>query len=114
MGGPLPDMAGKLLFLPGRCNTRKYYNCYSSTNYVLLGLLLAAKSGASSWDGYKQMSGIQPAATQFAKLDFAVTGSPADFTKVHGYDTTHYNHNNKSYGHVVKPALCRIYASCND
>ena len=90
--------AGKLLFTPGFCNTRKYYNCYSSTNYVLLGcaprtafppsahapayaqphahlsvhsrssrsLLLAAKSGAETWDDYTQMAGIQPAASQAA------------------------------------------------
>ena len=25
-----------------------------------------------------------------------MTGNPSDYTKVHGYDVTHYNHNNKS------------------
>jgi CubicO group peptidase (beta-lactamase class C family) len=45
---------GKLDFSPGICDKAKYYNCYSSTNYVLLGLLLANHAGVDSWADYKQ------------------------------------------------------------
>ena len=42
-----------LLFPPGTCDRAKYYNCYSSSNFVLLGLLLANHYGASSWSAFK-------------------------------------------------------------
>jgi len=86
---------GKLLFPPGVCDTKKYYNCYSSTNYVLLGLLLAQAAGAAGWEAYQQ-KGAFPAsvlANDFADIQFAVTGAPSAYTSVRGYDTTHYNNN---------------------
>lgn len=43
---------GKLDFTPGKCDRLRYFNCYSSTNYVLLGLLLANHAGAESWEEY--------------------------------------------------------------
>ena len=41
---------GYLDFTPGT------YRTYSSTNFVLLGLLLAALTNASTWDAYMQSS----------------------------------------------------------
>ncbi|KAL3931254.1 MAG: hypothetical protein SGPRY_001200 [Prymnesium sp.] len=41
----LPWVRRPLLFPAGTCDVRKYYNCYSSTNYVLLGMLLAQHFG---------------------------------------------------------------------
>merc|ERR1712166_1388246 len=32
---------GRLDFTPGTCDTARYGNCYSSTNFVLLGMILA-------------------------------------------------------------------------
>lgn len=84
---------GALLFRPGHCPRYKYYNCYSSTNYVLLGLLLASHAGADSWEEYAQASGLRPAVADFANLSFAVAGPPAAWTPVVGYDETHYNGN---------------------
>jgi len=82
-----------LLFPPGTCDRQRYYNCYSSSNYVLLGLLLAAHYGAADWRSFNQADGIKPAVPDFSQLEFAVTGAPSQYTPVHGYDTTHYNRN---------------------
>jgi CubicO group peptidase (beta-lactamase class C family) len=85
---------GKLLFPPGRCDRLRYGNCYSSTNFVLLGLLLANHADASSWTTYDQKLALATIAHDFkSPLKFAVQGSPADFTDVHGYDVTTYNNN---------------------
>ena len=82
---------GSLQFSPGACDTRKYYNCYSSSNFVLLGLLLAQLAGADDWTTFAQQAPLAPAAPDFTDVQFAVTGAPAAFTGVKGYDTTHYN-----------------------
>lgn len=66
------------------------YNCYSSSNYVLLGLLLACQSGATSWDDYDQSSALAAVRPDLARAKFAVAGPPAAWTAVHGYDETHY------------------------
>jgi CubicO group peptidase (beta-lactamase class C family) len=87
---------GRLEFTPGVCNTHKYHNCYSSTNYVLLGLLLAAQSGADSWQDYSQAAALAPVLKDFSNLTFAVSGPPSAWTPVHGYDVTKYNGNNRS------------------
>jgi len=80
---------GSLEFTPGE-KTR-----YSSTNFVLLGLLLAQLTGASTWDAYEQRSLLDPlpAARRalYRQLAFAVHGAPANHTNVHGYDRTSYN-----------------------
>lgn len=62
---------------------------YSSTNFMLLGLILAAKSGASSWSDYRQ-GDVIPGGLRDA-FRFGVIGAPKDFTRVHGYDRTSYN-----------------------
>jgi CubicO group peptidase (beta-lactamase class C family) len=88
---------GKLLFSPGACDRQKYYNCYSSSNYVLLGLLLANEANATSgWKSYDQYSALAGARADFYNVSFAATGPPAEYTSVHGYDVTHYNNNTGS------------------
>lgn len=87
---------GKLQFAPGRCDRKKYYNCYSSTNYVLLGFLLAQKASAPSWDAYVQKQVLSKASHDFSSVQFAMHGPPAVYTPVHGYDTTHYNNNTRA------------------
>jgi hypothetical protein len=37
---------GHLLFPPGVCDKAKYGNCYTSTNFVLLGMVLANQVGS--------------------------------------------------------------------
>lgn len=84
---------GKLLFTPGKCDRMHYGNCYSSSNFVLLGLLLAHHSGASDWQSYDQHECFGPAKEDFSGVVFATNGPPTKYTSVRGYDTTHYNHN---------------------
>jgi hypothetical protein len=86
-----PGCACSRPLIAGTCNTKKYYNCYSSTNYVLLGLLLAAQDGASRYTDYDQKGGIKPALADFSHLRFAVEGAPAKYTPVSTfYCTTEY------------------------
>eukprot|EP00936_MAST-01D_sp_MAST-1D-sp1_P001314 g1314.t1 len=85
-----------LIFTPGSCDRQKYGNCYSSTNYVLLGLLLANHAGASSWETYDQHAAIKGAEADFHNMTFAVTGAPDAWTTMRGYDTTSYNNNTGS------------------
>ena len=70
---------------------RKYYNCYSSTNFLLLGLLLASHAGVESWEEYDQAKVLSAVSSDFDHLKFAVKGAPQAWTPVHGYDETHYN-----------------------
>jgi len=65
---------------PGTCGH------YSSTNYELLGLILAQQAGVSSWDEYKQASGL-PAdvLADMPTTVFPVHGLCSNFTQVHGY-----------------------------
>ena len=81
---------GKLLFAPGTCERRKYYNCYSSTNFVLLGLLLASVNDAPTWTDYDQATALAAVHSDFEHLQFAVAGAPEQWTPVHGYDETKY------------------------
>jgi len=62
---------------------------YSSTNFLLLGLVLAARSGAESWEEFDQGS-VLPLQLRH-QFQFATTGAPGDYTRVHGYDRTAYN-----------------------
>ncbi len=88
----LPWVAtGQLLYPPGTCDTKHYYNCYSSTNFVLLGLLLACQAGADDWQDYDQYAALGDFAKSLESLKFAVAGPPKTWTPVVGYDETHYN-----------------------
>jgi len=84
-------VTGKLLFPPGTCDKAKYFNCYSSTNYVLLGLLLACQAGVDDWQAYAQAQALADVAATLPSLQFAVHGPPKQWTPVVGYDQTHYN-----------------------
>jgi len=83
---------GKLNFTPGTCDRKHYGNCYSSTNFVLLGLILAQHSGAESWEKFEQISAMpEYVQKELKNTAFAVSSPPSSFTAVHGYDTTDYN-----------------------
>ena len=61
---------------------------YSSTNFVLLGLILAYHSGADSWDQYDQRSFLPPAvAKELPSVKYVRHGAPKDVTRLHGYDS---------------------------
>jgi CubicO group peptidase (beta-lactamase class C family) len=85
---------GRLEFFPGLRQS------YSSTNFVLLGLLLAALDEAPSWDAYDQRGTLDalPAARRdlYKAMEFAVHGAPSGWTSVHGFDRTSYNGQNAS------------------
>jgi len=75
---------GKLLYPPGS------YQSYSSTNFILLGLLLAAQANGPTSDveAYEQdgiFAGLKPG---FALPSFAVRGPPRNYTRVRGFDRT--------------------------
>jgi D-alanyl-D-alanine carboxypeptidase len=57
---------------------------YSSSNYELLGLILAQQSGKGSWDEYTQAEGL-PSFPEMTSTAFAVHGPCSDYTKVHAY-----------------------------
>lgn len=88
------------------CDRQKYYNCYSSTNYILLGLILAAHADAPSWSAYDQHGALQPVLGDFSNLSFAVTGAPSAYTAVRGYDVTHYNNNT---GAIDVADVCGVF-----
>jgi CubicO group peptidase (beta-lactamase class C family) len=95
-------------FVPGT------HASYSSTNYEILGLLLAAHTNGSSWRAYDQHSVI-PAALRQRYADtntsFALGGACSKYTDVHGYDISHIDISNFSSlggwtcGNVVTSAL---------
>ena len=58
---------------PGACDTRKYYNCYSSSNFVLLGLLPAQLAGADDWTTFAQQRRFAGGA-DFTDVQFAAPG----------------------------------------
>ena len=93
---------GKLDFPPGTDQS------YSSTNFVLLGLLLA-QLNHSTWTTFDQGAVIPPA----AKTDtvFAVKGGPSEYTNMHGFDRTAYNGNDPSAmpGRDISDVHC-VYA----
>lgn len=67
---------------------------YSSTNYILLGLILAAtqEPQINSWIDFKQSSFLpESLMSELATVVFGTRGNPLNYTKVHGYDMTSYN-----------------------
>lgn len=66
-----------------------WHKCYSSTNFMILGLILAEYSGESTWKSFDQSSFLPDSLK--GKFQFAVRGAPKDYTAVHGYDRTSYN-----------------------
>eukprot|EP00746_Dinoflagellata_sp_MGD_P012072 gnl/MRDRNA2_/MRDRNA2_125568_c0_seq1.p1 gnl/MRDRNA2_/MRDRNA2_125568_c0~~gnl/MRDRNA2_/MRDRNA2_125568_c0_seq1.p1 ORF type:complete len:444 (+),score=73.78 gnl/MRDRNA2_/MRDRNA2_125568_c0_seq1:73-1404(+) len=63
--------------------------CYSSTNFMLLGLILASHAGADTWTAFDQASFLPPYLK--SQIQFALKGAPADYDAAHGYDRTPYN-----------------------
>eukprot|EP00039_Didymoeca_costata_P030505 m.29934 g.29934 ORF g.29934 m.29934 type:complete len:438 (-) comp8152_c0_seq2:60-1373(-) len=77
---------GKLLWTPGT------YQDYSSTNFVLLGLVLANLTNATSWDTYSQSSFFPPdLLDSLPSVGFVRAGAPDSVSRMHGYDRTSYN-----------------------
>jgi len=65
--------------------------CYSSTNFMLLGLILLAHQQGSnkSWTDLDQKVFLPDYLKD--KLQFANVGTPSNYTDVHGFDRTSYN-----------------------
>uniref|UniRef100_A0A7S4W1H0 Beta-lactamase-related domain-containing protein n=1 Tax=Alexandrium monilatum TaxID=311494 RepID=A0A7S4W1H0_9DINO len=63
--------------------------CYSSTNFMLLGLVLAANAGDETWVTFNQSAFLPPELR--SEIHFANRGSPRDWDAVPGYDRTAYN-----------------------
>eukprot|EP00931_Biecheleriopsis_adriatica_P121813 TRINITY_DN9687_c0_g1_i1.p1 TRINITY_DN9687_c0_g1~~TRINITY_DN9687_c0_g1_i1.p1 ORF type:complete len:442 (-),score=86.60 TRINITY_DN9687_c0_g1_i1:21-1346(-) len=63
--------------------------CYSSTNFMLLGFILAAQAGSESWTDFDQSAFLPPSLQ--GRIKFANRGSPKDYGAAHGYDHTSYN-----------------------
>eukprot|EP00754_Rhynchopus_humris_P040234 Rhum_TRINITY_DN23289_c0_g1::Rhum_TRINITY_DN23289_c0_g1_i1::g.177627::m.177627/K01286/E3.4.16.4; D-alanyl-D-alanine carboxypeptidase len=77
---------GHLLYPPGTKQS------YSSTNFMLLGLIAASQEGEWTWDKYDQKTPIpEDLKADFAETHFAVHGAPSEYTDVHGFDRTTYN-----------------------
>lgn len=77
--------------------------CYSSTNYILLGLVLSRFAQVSDWMELDQAKSL-PTYLQ-DEIAFAKDGSPSSLGVVPGYDRTSYNmprgvHNDHDNGHV--------------
>merc|ERR550537_1223490 len=74
------DPSDSFSCMPGTCGE------YSSTNYLLLGLMLAQASGSQHWKQYDQSSFL-PAHVrrQMPSTVFPLEGKLRDFTDVHAY-----------------------------
>jgi CubicO group peptidase (beta-lactamase class C family) len=62
---------------------------YSSTNYELLGIILAGFANASAWDTFDQRGAVfktEALQRRFARTHFALHGPCLNFTRVHGYE----------------------------
>lgn len=78
---------GKLNFSPGSQNAS-----YSSTNFMLLGLILAAVHNASTWDAYDQSNWVPSSLkSRFTNVRYGVHHAPINYTTIRGYDRTSYN-----------------------
>ena len=79
---------GALDFAPGTDQD------YSSTNFLLLGVVLAAHAGSAHWYDFDQSSFRPPAlaaAGFMGRTRYAARGPPSQYTDVRGYDRTSYN-----------------------
>jgi hypothetical protein len=77
----------KLQFPPG------HEQYYSSTNFILLGFILAQHAGTKVWDQLDQMALLPPVLQKYmaSSTQFANHGAPSNFSDVHGFDRTAYN-----------------------
>jgi len=67
---------------------------YSSTNFGLLGLMLAHHAGEADYRKFKQSSFLPPQLAQRKDFGWASTGSPAQHGVLAGFDRTDYNGQN--------------------
>ncbi len=82
---------GKLRFPPG-----EDFN-YSSTGFMLLGLILAEYNKAQTWTAFNQSLGFPPALrASFSSVRYGADRPPSTFSDVRGYDRTSYNDNTGS------------------
>jgi len=84
---------GPLMFKPGGPipSSGKHHMStnYCSVNFILLGLVLAHRAGARSWDAYDQGEILPPALRQ--RVRFASLDDQCNITSpVHGYDRQSY------------------------
>ena len=80
---------GKLDFTPGQAS---YGFAYSSTNFILLGLVLARLDGASDWENFDQKTFMPPEIkTRLKSVNYVKTGAPSSVSRLAGYDRTSYN-----------------------
>lgn len=78
--GQLKDPSHTFTCLPGKCGE------YSSTNYFLLGLILAQASGVEHWSLYDQSSFLPPKVRQnMPSTVFPIKGRLGSFTDVRAY-----------------------------
>jgi len=70
---------------PGSCGE------YSSSNYELLGLILAQQAGVESWADYTQSMNLPDAVlNDMPHTKFAVHGLCSNYTKVHAYSAERF------------------------
>ena len=80
---------GRLQFSPGS------EFAYSSTNFILLGLLLAALTRSPRWSAFDQATVLAPLPERqqrlYRAMRFALRGTPHAWDAVEGFDRTSYN-----------------------
>merc|ERR1719161_2423194 len=76
----LPDSGDSFTCMPGSCGH------YSSTNYLLLGMMLAQAHGLAHWKQYDQSSFLPPdVRRKMPSTVFPLQGLLREFTDVHVY-----------------------------
>ena len=78
--------------------TNPHHQDYSSSNFILLGLVIAAIKGVA-WDALDQSAFLTPAARAAGLLQhtkFAAHGPPSEYSNLTAYDRTSYNGHNAS------------------
>lgn len=97
---------GKLEYEPGAKTS------YSSTNFVLLGLLLAEAANATDWSSFDQGTFIPEAvrARLSGRVRWATRGAPVDYGITPGFDRTNYNGQHPSSGGVDVSLVHGVFA----
>jgi CubicO group peptidase (beta-lactamase class C family) len=87
--GPVEEMSflwpmKKFAFRPGTGTS------YSSSNYELLGLILAQQANKTSWEEYTQAQDL-PVLPEMKSTSFATRGKCSKYMQVHGYSSNGTN-----------------------
>jgi CubicO group peptidase (beta-lactamase class C family) len=98
---------GKLVFTPG---TERF--AYSSTNFVLLGLILAHLDGQVRWTDFDQSKFLPSSIlNELKSVVYYTTGAPINRTSVVGYDRTSYNgHSSTAFPGIDVSAIHGVFA----